>query len=123
MIIDTANTLRKAAALIDLRDAAQVVLDIEQPGEKVQEVLINSDSATSLKELLNPPASKPTKTVFKIAYRSNYNRHVYIGGTLAYPRKTEFNTVEEAMDEMDYLRTVKHAPSSQYFIVQQDVEA
>ncbi len=118
--IDTTDTFRKAAALINLRDAAQVVLDIDNPGETVAEVLINSNTASSLKELLNPPPAKPTKTVFKIAYYSAsgsvHTENLYL------PRETQFDSLQEASDEIAYLKKTTSIGNG-YFVIQSDVEA
>lgn len=114
----------KALAVFDLNKAAQAVLDIERPGEKMREVLINCDSAVSLREIINrEPASltpAPVKTVYTLAYLSMNG--VVETENLSLPRCTEFATLEAAVLELKYLRGI-YSIGENYFIIQRDVAA
>ena len=112
------NFSERARLLFNLNASAQAILDSERPGEKVQEVLINTDSAASVKELLEP---KPTKTVYQLGFRDNYSKKVFFDPDLGFPRKTKFDDLEGAADELAWLKN-RH-PDYLYFIVQSDVEA
>ena len=117
--IDVVGVFDKAEAILAVRDAAQRVVDLEGRDEKVMEVLINTDSATPLKDLLNPPV-KPTKTVYQIAYLSSVGK--VETAYLVLPSKLEFDNLKEALEETGQLKE-KYAIGKNYFVVEKTVEA
>ena len=117
--IDVKAAFDKAQAIVAVRDAAQRVVDLEGRDEKVVEVLINTDSASSLKDLLTP---KPTKVQYVIAFKSSYDGRVSTGEQLGHPRNHTFDTLEGAADEITYLRN-STSVGQYYFVVEKTVEA
>lgn len=119
-IIDAEKTLKKGLLYLEVKKAAQAVIDTERPGETVQEVLINTDSATPLADVLNPPAPKATKVVYRIAFLSSEGE--VESENLVLPLRLEFNNLKEALEETGRLKD-KYSIGKNYFIVEKTVEA
>lgn len=117
--IDVEGVFDKAEAILAVKEAAQRVVDLEGRSDKVVEVLINTDSATPLKDLLNPPV-KPTKTVYQIAYLSSVGK--VETADLVLPSKLEFDNLKEALEETGRLKE-NYNIGKNYFVVEKTVEA